>query len=396
MVTEEQVRALFKNANPVPDAGLVTTDVIGASAQLDAILERSGEAGENDVEWDEDAGDRRRLTPWLVAALVIVLIGTVALLARQRPVDTPVATDPTVSTPTTQPTSSLNSGLANVEAFMSAFNDHDAVGIDLVSEPGFSLTTYHELLFAMDARWEVVEPCSVRGSNPRVIECKVSVTDRFFGPGGLDHTAAILFSIDDQGRVTNWRDLGCCERQSDYVDDFWAWLSTAHPDVYVELSRSTGLAVPESLPGWAGQPSEMTTALTYVDEFVQATHWVFPEGQYRAVRSSEQLLAAGMAEADVPFHAGTWTLTFRDGELTLVDTIGGRCDGTYSVEGGRVSLLLGQDAGCGTAQGQVLFSAAWEESGSGIRFIDLQIDADPTEQLLRNAIFSEVVWTKVG
>jgi hypothetical protein len=52
--------------------------------------------------------------------------------------------------------------------------------------------------------------------------------------------------------------------------------------------------------------------------------------------------------------------------------------------------------GAGSSQGRVLFSATWEETGSGIRFVDVRADANPTEQALVAAPFSEVVWTKVG
>lgn len=285
MVTEDQVRTLFARANPVPDSGLITTDEFGRQAHLDAILERSSEMIGTETTNNERVGSGRRLTPWLVAAIVVIVFGTVALLTREGPTSPPVATAPPAPAPTTPaPTPEpVEPGVANVEAFIAYFNLGDVDGMIDVVAPGYPLgrlvneeyAHHEELLFVMGTRWEVIEPCAMSGEGGSV-ECTISVTDDLFGPAGFDHTSTFVFDVDEQGSISRWTDLGCCERQTEYMRAFWLWLEAAHPEDYSEFDALADFTLPQSLPGYVlGQPSLMTRAVGYVDEFLAQSE-VYP------------------------------------------------------------------------------------------------------------------------
>jgi TRAP-type C4-dicarboxylate transport system substrate-binding protein len=115
----------------------------------------------------------------------------------------------------------------------------------------------------------------------------------------------------------------------------------------------------------------------------------FPDGAYRMEITGEFLMAAGVDRATAVQHAGTWTLTFDDGQFRE-----GTCVGTYSVQGGRVEILLGTDPQCGTAAGEVLFSAGWTLEGDQLLFTDVR--SGHGRDLLTANLFGGQPFTKIG
>jgi TRAP-type C4-dicarboxylate transport system substrate-binding protein len=116
----------------------------------------------------------------------------------------------------------------------------------------------------------------------------------------------------------------------------------------------------------------------------------FPEGAYRMEMTAELLTEAGVDRATAIEHAGVWTLTFNDGQDVLGDCPGS----TYTVEGDRVTIQMGQGGGCGTAAGKVLFSAAWTLDGDQLQFTDVQ-SGHGFDQLIA-ALFGGQPFTKIG
>ena len=107
----------------------------------------------------------------------------------------------------------------------------------------------------------------------------------------------------------------------------------------------------------------------------------FPAGAYRADITEGFLLKAGVDGPSAYDNAGIWTLTFEKGEFNAGYTSPDgkaeppdNCPGsTYSVEGSRVTVRLGQGGpGCGSAAGQVLFSASWTVQGDQLRFQEVR------------------------
>jgi TRAP-type C4-dicarboxylate transport system substrate-binding protein len=114
----------------------------------------------------------------------------------------------------------------------------------------------------------------------------------------------------------------------------------------------------------------------------------FPDGVYRTEVTADFLTAAGVDRATAFNHAGTWTLTFDDGQFQE-----GTCVGSYSVDDGRVEILMGTDPQCGTAAGKELFSAGWTLESDQLQFTDVR--SGHGSDLLITALFGGQPFTKI-
>jgi TRAP-type C4-dicarboxylate transport system substrate-binding protein len=120
---------------------------------------------------------------------------------------------------------------------------------------------------------------------------------------------------------------------------------------------------------------------------------VFPDGVYRMEITAEFLMAAGVDRANAFEHAGTWTLTFKDGAFLDSDDENPGCPGsTYTVEVGRVTIHMG-DQSCGTAAGDVLFSAGWTLEDDQLQFTDVR--SGHGSDLLIATLFGGQPFTKI-
>jgi hypothetical protein len=115
----------------------------------------------------------------------------------------------------------------------------------------------------------------------------------------------------------------------------------------------------------------------------------FPDGVYRMEMTADFLTEAGVDRPTAYNHAGIWTLTFEDGKFQE-----GTCVGTYSVAAERVTIALGEDQQCGTAAGEVLFSAGWTVDGEQLQFEDVR--SGHGSDLLVETLFGGRPWTKIG
>jgi TRAP-type C4-dicarboxylate transport system substrate-binding protein len=115
----------------------------------------------------------------------------------------------------------------------------------------------------------------------------------------------------------------------------------------------------------------------------------FPDGIYRMEMTAEFLMDAGVDRETAANHDGMWTLTFQEGRF-----VEGTCEGTYSVKGGRVSILLGDDEGCGTSANKELFSAGWRLDGDQLRLLDVR--SGHGSDLLIEVLFGGKPFTKIG
>ena len=120
----------------------------------------------------------------------------------------------------------------------------------------------------------------------------------------------------------------------------------------------------------------------------EAIGGAFPDGVYRMEMTADFLLEAGVDPQNAVEHAGTWTLKFEDGRFEE-----GPCNGTYTVDGGRLAIHLGE-VDCGSAGGQVLFSAGWTVEGDQLQFTDVQ-SGHGFDLLIEN-LFGGQPFTKIG
>ncbi len=118
MITEEQMKTLFVEANPIPDPESIDLDQVGGTAYLATLKQRSSDMRQLDTKRTEDELPRRR-TIWMVAAVLALIVGTVAVvLATQDNQETPVVDEPTPTTAaipsTTEATEPANVSMGTV------------------------------------------------------------------------------------------------------------------------------------------------------------------------------------------------------------------------------------------------------------------------------------------
>jgi len=115
----------------------------------------------------------------------------------------------------------------------------------------------------------------------------------------------------------------------------------------------------------------------------------FPEGSYRAVLTTNGLMAQGATAAWAAANAGVYTWTFRDGKVTW--GTGKGCEGTYeSVNGGFVRLITGGSDAC-DAQMDLL----WSLDADGIRFVQIHLAELSAQDFKDISIFMDRRWTKI-
>ena len=119
----------------------------------------------------------------------------------------------------------------------------------------------------------------------------------------------------------------------------------------------------------------------------------FPQGSFRARLTAKDFTDRGVSTELANDHSGPWTLIFRDGRVEGIDCPGS----TYSVDGGRISVVLGTGApGCGEAAGHELFSARWTYDGTALRFTDIGPGGSgPPMQTFSEVLWGSHDWVKV-
>jgi hypothetical protein len=189
---------------------------------------------------------------------------------------------------------------------------------------------------------------------------------------------AVTNNLDDVSRAATYcSDGGTIVTAS--PSDLAALQRAAQP-VYADLERDPATARTieriRELANAAG-PGEPVTpcgaaavATTSPATPTDAAAAVFPNGVFRAERSVDDLLAAGVDQLNAFDHDGTWTLTFDDGRV-IIDNAG-LCHGRYEVADERLTVTLGDDPACGDAVDEVLFSAGWQLEGDELQFVDVR------------------------
>ena len=106
MITEDRVMTIFVEANPAPDVDALELVEVGSAAYLATLEQRSSEVTQLETQKPPEEDQKRSWTPWLVAAVAILVLGVALIIITQLPAETPPATDPSPttlveSTPTT-------------------------------------------------------------------------------------------------------------------------------------------------------------------------------------------------------------------------------------------------------------------------------------------------------
>jgi hypothetical protein len=112
MVTlEERVLKLYAETNPVPSVEGLGLAADEATEYLATFETRSSEVTQLKKRTGEQETTGRSLMPWLVAALLVLVVGVVALVTNEKDSD-PIATTPTAIAET-----AANDPLADFEVY---------------------------------------------------------------------------------------------------------------------------------------------------------------------------------------------------------------------------------------------------------------------------------------
>lgn len=230
-------------------------------------------------ERDGSAEDRRWGYRWLVAVAVAAAIVAAVLLlwpggdGEVVPIDQPSDDVPIVGEGDeplpTEP-------VAVVEAAIEAFEAGDLDRLAELSENeiGGWLLGPPELVAGKaeaNARFVGDGSCA-QGDDPTTVVCRGTETNDYWGAAGLDRTGTLIVVVVD-GTITEV----VFQSQDDdelvlYGERFLEWFMVSHPGVYASLPSYEGEAAGGHRIAFStsGVPiaGAMSTALTYVDEFV--------------------------------------------------------------------------------------------------------------------------------
>ena len=100
---------------------------------------------------------------------------------------------------------------------------------------------------------------------------------------------------------------------------------------------------------------------------------------------------------DADNHAGIWTMTFKDGTVTIQDVVtrSGRRStdsGPYCVVGGRVTVAPGQRGQC---KASFLFSAEWSLDGRQLLFSQVLEGQSGQPTAFFDALWASAPWVRV-
>jgi len=281
-----QLLGNLRDANPIPHPDRLLIDEADARAFLATVQERRhGMANKTQPEMqpteapprpresrrDSEAvisvvrGPRRRFVYVLAAAIVALIVGSVAWIAFLNDGGSDVAGIPLIGA---DGDAVAQEAFAGVESAFAAFNSGDMDTWVLWRDESEATGADYAYELAAEARIDI-EQCTYRGlaewdfDGPLTghgFDCAVTQTDLILEAAGIELEMTYNWVIGADPESS----LGGSNEDFMFVDELMGeyrnWLATSHPDVEASIQYSSG----EDYPTARSVP----TALEYIDEFV--------------------------------------------------------------------------------------------------------------------------------
>jgi hypothetical protein len=270
--------ALLEEGNPVTELGDDAWTETNAATYLATLERRSSEMTQVETNKSRPDSQRFRTTPWLVAAIVAIVLGVAVVVVNQANQDsTPLAGadgDPEAT-----------EAFKAVETAYLAFNTGDPAWVELRLRGSFFESQEDEdgLLSNQLAVWQEyqvanphleVSACASQGHGewPDIVDegvpaptgyyfiCETTTTDSLYDVAGVQLSETHHWVVDNGEVVAVIGGSGGETEPEAFLDAFQSWLWQTHPEVAGELVPF--FSNPEHDPG------SIPTALEYVEEFV--------------------------------------------------------------------------------------------------------------------------------
>jgi hypothetical protein len=271
---ERLVMALLAEGNPATEVAEDASTEVPAATYLATLEQRSSDMTQLETKKDEKQTKRRLTTPWLVAAIAVVVLGVAALVVNQAGQQgIPLAGangDPQAA-----------EAFKAVEAAYNAFNTGDQEWLDLRLRGSFfeSQEERDALLAELVTSWPdelawqphiEVSGCVSQGHGewPNRVDqgvpaptgyyfiCDSALTDSFMDVAGVQIPETYHWVVTDGDVVAVSSEMITGEEADSLTTRFESWLRQNHPEDVADI-----------LPLFS-DPRSVPTVLEYAEEFV--------------------------------------------------------------------------------------------------------------------------------
>ncbi len=288
MSNERHLMALLEEGNPAPGLDEEAWASLDAATYLATLEQRSREMTQLETQERQDA-PRRSNTRWMVAAIVVLVIGVAVVLFNQ--INTPTVVDSPNSIPLegSEDHPGAAEAFTAVEDAYAMFNRGDPAWIEIrmrgsdfggtAEEEGANREVeraFWRAVLAADTHdkvsgciahgsgdWQTVVDAGVPTPIGFYFTCETTQTNSLLGVAGVASTFTYHFVVDDSGIVAV-NTSGESERDVNaFIDAFGEWLTATYPDAEPRLVA----AVDQIGYGFA-HPETKSLTIEYAEEFV--------------------------------------------------------------------------------------------------------------------------------
>ena len=261
MSDERLVMALLAEGNPATEDADDASTGVPAATYLATLEQRSSDMTQLETKKNEQESKRRWTTPWLVAAIAVIVLGVAAIVVNQAQV-------PAIPLAGADDDPQAAAEFKAVEAAYHAFNTGDPMWVDVramgnaeeMSDKDraadvVGLQAAHDLNSRID-----VSECQFRGygdwsevTDPGAptptgyyFMCQATETNSLWDIAGIQMSTTYYWVVDN-GAVVAVKSREVNAEAVAFREAFDVWLEETHPEVDVDTLMSNPESVPRGL-----------------------------------------------------------------------------------------------------------------------------------------------------